>query len=164
MSNYWGCCRTSRRREIRNPTKPEEALAGKVVSRPSPPHDLSFPWGSKFWLPASSFFSARHGPIEVPQLLHPSNASMLLSSQAAEKEAALAQQEEEKVEQRKRARAEKKALKKKKKTRGADKRKAEEDDEKEWGDDEEGRAFWKCYLGTLLTSREVTDTVQRTSV
>lgn len=85
-------------------------------------------------------------------------------SQAAEKEAAFAQQEEEKAEQRKRARAEKKALKKKKKTRGADKRKAEEDDEKEWGDDEEGRAFWKCYLGTSLTSRGVTDTIQRTSV
>lgn len=87
---------------------------------------------------------------------------MFPSSQAAEKEAALAQQEEEKAEQRKRARAEKKALKKKKKTRGADKRKAEEDDEKEWGDDEEGRAFWKCCLGTSLTSREVTGTIHRT--
>ncbi|VFV32414.1 squamous cell carcinoma antigen [Lynx pardinus] len=82
----------------------------------------------------------------------------------AEKEAALAQQEEEKAEQRKRARAEKKALKKKKKTRGADKRKAEEDDEKEWGDDEEGKAFWKCYLGASPSSSEVMKNIQRTFV
>lgn len=97
-------------------------------------------------------------------MLHPSDASMFPTSQAAEKEAALAQQEEEKAEQRKRARAEKKALKKKKKTRGADKRKAEEDDEKEWGDDEEGKASWKCYLGASPSSREVRKNIPRPSV
>lgn len=136
-------------------------MSTEPLPKPSP-HDLSFPWGGKFFFPASPFLSAHYGPLEFPQLFHPSDVSMFPSSQAAEKEAALAQQEEEKAEQRKRARAEKKALKKKKKTRGADKRKAEEDDEKEWGDDEEGRAFWNCCLGTSLTSREVTGTIHRT--